>query len=154
MKTYNPFYKFNKWFWAISFALGILISSLSAQIIGDDDEEDEVPINIVKADKFLVKVNSKPVEITEELEIPEGQRLFVNVSQLKPNTYVIVKFQKIGMKVGETKMFLANNQGVIDLEVQTPKPGIGGTAYLKYTASSGKEVEMKIKVKFNKNLKI
>ncbi len=101
-----------------------------------------------------MKVNNKPVEITEELEIPEGQRLYVNISQLKPNTYIMVKFQKVGMKVGETKMFLANHQGVVDLEVQTPKPGIGGIALLKYTASSGKEVEMKIKVKFNKNLKI
>lgn len=146
--------QFNKWLLAICFIIGMLVSSLSAQIIGDDEDNEEVPVNIVKADKFLVKVNSKPVEITEELEIPEGQRLYVNVSQLKPNTYVIVKFQKIGMKLGETKMFLANNQGVIDLEVQTPKPGVGGTAYLKYTASSGKEVEMKIKVKFNKNLKI
>lgn len=145
--------EFNKWLLAICFVLAILVSSLSAQIIGDDEEE-ETPVNIIKADKFLVKVNTKPVEITEELEIPEGQRLYVNVSQLKPNTYVIVKFQKIGMKVGETKMFLANHQGVVDLEVQTPKPGIGGTALLKYTASSGKEVEMKIKVKFNKNLKI
>lgn len=145
--------EFNKWLLAICFILGMLVSSLSAQIIGDDEEE-ETPVNIVKADKFLVKVNSKPVEITEELEIPEGQRLYVNVSQLKPNTYIMVKFQKIGMKVGETKMFLANHQGVVDLEVQTPKPGIGGTALLKYTASSGKEVEMKIKVKFNKNLKI
>ncbi len=147
--------QFNKWLLAICFILGMLVSSLSAQVIGDDDEDDEaVPVNIVKADKFLVKVNSKPVEITEDLEIPEGQRLYVNVSQLKPNTYVIVKFQKIGMKLGETKMFLANNHGVVDLEIQTPKPGVGGTAFLKYTASSGKEVEMKIKVKFNKNLKI
>ncbi len=146
--------QFNKWLLAICFILGMLVSSLSAQIIGDDDDEDEVPVNIVKADKFLVKVNTKVVEITEELEIPEGQRLYVNVSQLKPNTYVMVKFQKIGMKLGETKMFLANHHGVVDLEVQTPKPGVGGTALLKYTASSGKEVEMKIKVKFNKNLKI
>jgi hypothetical protein len=127
--------QFNKWLLAICFILGMLVSSSSAQIIGDDDEED-VPANIVKADKFLVKVKYKVVEITEELEIPEGQRLYVNVSQLKPNTYVMVKFKKIGMKVGETKMFLANHQGVVDLEVQTPKPGVGGTEILKYTASS------------------
>ncbi|GIV43048.1 MAG: hypothetical protein KatS3mg035_0171 [Bacteroidia bacterium] len=57
--------QFNKWLLAICFILGMLVSSLSAQIIGDDDEED-VPANIVKADKFLVKVNSKVVEITEE----------------------------------------------------------------------------------------
>jgi len=125
MKTFTHF---NKWLLAICLLLAMLVSSLSAQIIGDDEEEETV--NIVKADKFLVKVNGKPVEI------------------------VIVKFQKLGMKVAETKMFLANHQGAIDLEVQTPKPGVGGTAFLKYTASSGKEVEMKIKVKFNKNLKI
>ncbi|GIV43049.1 MAG: hypothetical protein KatS3mg035_0172 [Bacteroidia bacterium] len=71
------------------------------------------------------------MRLQKKLEIPEGQRLYVNVSQLKPNTYVMVKFQKIGMKVGETKMFLANHQGVVDLEVQTPKPGVGGTAILK-----------------------
>jgi hypothetical protein len=150
MKSYS---NFNKWLLAICLLLGMLASSLSAQVIGDDDEE-EIPVNLVKADKFLVKVNTKPVEITEELEIPEGQRLYVNVSQLKPGTYIMVKFHKLGMKVAETKMFLANHQGVVDLEIQTPKPGVGGTAYLKYTASSGKEVEMKIKVKFNKNLKI
>ncbi len=144
----------NRWLLAICLMLGMLVSTLSAQVIGDEEDEEELPANIVKADKFLVKVNGKPVEITENLEIPEGQRLYVNVSQLKPNTYVMVKFQKIGMKVGETKMFLSNHQGVVDLEVQTPKPGVGGTALLKYTASSGKEVEMKIKVKFNKNMKI
>jgi|YNPMSStandDraft_2_1061718.scaffolds.fasta_scaffold00386_12 hypothetical protein len=149
MKTFTHF---NKWLLAVCLLLAMLVSSLSAQIIGDDEEEETV--NIVKADKFLVKVNGKPVEITENLEIPEGQRLYINVTQLKPGTYVMVKFQKLGMKVAETKMFLANHQGAVDLEVQTPKPGVGGTAFLKYTASSGKEVEMKIKVKFNKNLKI
>lgn len=150
----KPMVQFNKWLLAMGLVLAMLVSSLSAQIIGDDEEDEAVPANIVKADKFLVKVNSKVVEITEDLEVPEGQRLYVNISQLKPNTYVMVKFQKAGMKLGETKMFLANHQGVVDLEVQTPKPGVGGTAFLRYTASSGKEVEMKIKVKFNKNLKI
>lgn len=146
--------KFQKFFWAICLMLGLIASSLSAQeIIGDDDEETTSDVSLVKADKFLVKVNGKPVEITENLEIPEGKRLFVNVSQLKPGTYVMVKFQKAGMKM-DTKMFLANHHGVVDLEVQTPKPGVGGTALLRYTASSGKEVEMKIKVKFVKDMKI
>ncbi len=128
----------------ILFTLLLVITTLSSHAQSFDD--DELPINVVKADEAKIMLNNAEYKISENIEIKGGQKHNIKVNQLKPGSYVTLKFQKAGVKL-DTKVYTANHDGQLELEFVLKNTKVSGTAFVEYYASSGKKVEIKAKVK-------
>jgi len=125
--------------------LGILWGqSVWAQ--GFDDDDEVVPAQVVIADTAKLEINEELYGVRENVEMRGGLKYNIRISQLKPHTYVVMKFQKAGMKL-ETKRYLANEVGMIELEFMLTKIKVSGVAFIEYVSSSGKTVTLKSKIK-------
>jgi len=111
-----------------------------------DEDEAVVPAEVVIADTAKLEINNALFGVRDNVEMKGGLKYNVKITQLKPLTYVVLKFQKAGMKL-ETKKYLANEYGMIELEFMLTKVKVSGVAVVEYVSSSGKTVTLKSKIK-------
>ena len=117
------------------------------EIIGDD----EPVTHAVKGPKYenaRIQLNGKDFALSDEINITAGKKYQIDVTQLLPNSVVILKLQKTGVRVDQKK-FYANEEGELNLETTLPKQKLQASAVIIYTPSNGKVIERKIKVKLS-----
>jgi len=116
--------------------------------ISYDDAEDEpgpvvVDPKLPSIAKFVL--NGAEVKPSSTLSLTKDQVMNIQVTQLRPNTYVTVTVSKGGVKVG-SESFKANQDGELELEITVPNKKLKGKAVITYTAASGKPVSFETEV--------
>ncbi len=119
-----------------------LVSFASAQteIIGEDDEDEEIYSEVV------IKVNKRPFQLKNYLEFKRNRRLDVHIEGLKKNSFVEVRIIKAGAKMSKSHI-RANHYGEIDLEILIPKKKMKGKAEIIYYTSDGQRHKRTIEVR-------
>lgn len=115
------------------------------EVIGDD-EPNTTAVAGPKYENAKIQINGKDFKLSDDLSIPSGKKYQIDVTQLLPNSVIILKLQKTGVRVDQKK-FYANEQGELNLEATLPKQKIQASATLIYTPSNGKTIERKVKIK-------
>ncbi|MBX3102118.1 MAG: hypothetical protein KF690_06400 [Bacteroidetes bacterium] len=138
--------KYLKYPFLLFFALCAL--STQAQDYDDDDlgfDATSEEVVVEKREEAEVRVNEKLTPLTEEMTFEKSQKLDIWVKYLKPYSKVHVEISKAG-KVLSRQSFDANEKGELNLEINTGNQKIGGTAELRYTTSSGKNLTRNFRV--------
>lgn len=115
------------------------------EIIGDN-EPNTTTVAVPKFENARVQINGKDFQLSDGVSMPGGKKYQIDVTQLLPNSIIILKLQKTGVRV-EQKKFYANEQGELNLEVTLPKQKIQAGAILIYTPSNGKTIERKVRIR-------
>ncbi len=118
-------------------------------VITSDDEEEEEESDeeweLVEYPEALVVVNGNEQAITENFQVERNQTLTVQIQRLQPRSWVAVHIEKAGVKL-EKMRWDSNEKGEIELEVQTGKSKVKGSAEIWYTPSNGHAKNIKVQV--------
>jgi hypothetical protein len=105
----------------------------------DDDDEDEpveekalLDSRPTKVDDVTIKLNDEVFTWQEELTIDREDTLSISVRNLAPASRVEITADKGGINIGR-KIYWANNQGELDLEVRVGNKKMKGNITLGYT---------------------
>ena len=130
--------------------LTVCLMALSAQAQDYDDDDlgfdaTEGEAAVERRDEVEVTLNNMLTTLQDEMTFARDQKMDIWVRYLQPYSKVHVEISKAG-KVLSRQSYDANEQGQLNLEVSTGKQKIGGTAQLRYTTSSGKQITRTFRV--------
>lgn len=89
---------------------------------------------------------AQPLEEGAEVVFSTETRVVVAVRNLYPNSIVSMQVQKAGIK-GKASVLQANEKGELDLEANTGKTRVAGTALLEYVDAMGRTQNLSVRIK-------